>query len=95
MDEISRIQEDEIAYQPIEYQTTRPTEQPTILDNQWGVEKINAPDAWLLFGGINGSGITVANTKYCAIITKMMVTHGTIHTIRLLTTMDMALPWEL
>lgn len=56
MDEIFRIQEDDIAYlnQPIE-------EPPTISDNQWGIDKIEAPEAWLLFGGTNGSGITVAN----------------------------------
>lgn len=61
MDEISRIQEDEIVYlkQPIENQFTN--EAPVISEIQWGIEKIHAPEAWLQFGGTNGSGITVAN----------------------------------
>lgn len=61
MDEITRVQEDEIAqlYKPIESQVT--DDPPTIAANQWGITKIQAPEAWLLFGGTRGSGITVAN----------------------------------
>lgn len=60
MDEISQIQEDEIVYlsQPIDNET--PIEPPGP-NNQWGIEKIDAPKAWLLFNGTDGTGITVAN----------------------------------
>lgn len=61
MDEISKIQEDEIVYldQPIE---NRQTSKPSMVRaNQWGIEKIHAPLAWLQFGGTNGTGIIVSN----------------------------------
>lgn len=54
MDEISRIQDDEIAY------LNQETE-PPLPAYQWGIDMIDAPEAWLLFGGTNGTGITVAN----------------------------------
>lgn len=61
MDDISRIQEDEIVYpdQPIE---NRNVTEPSVVNvNQWGIEKIHVPAAWLLFNGTNGTGITVSN----------------------------------
>lgn len=57
MDEIVRIQEDEIAFAS---QITTP-EPPLNQTNQWGIERIHAPAAWQLYGGTNGTGITVAN----------------------------------
>jgi len=60
MDEISRIREDEIEYliEPIEHRTTNETSVNAVF--QWGVAQIQAPQAWTLFGGINGTGVTVA-----------------------------------
>lgn len=61
MDEISSIQEDEIAelYKPTENRLS--DDPPGITANQWGITKIQVAEAWLLFGGTRGSGITVAN----------------------------------
>ncbi|XP_037045633.1 bacillopeptidase F-like [Bradysia coprophila] len=59
MDEISLIQEDDIAHLDLPVIENRNTTDPTV--NQWGVEAINAPSAWLLFNGTTGFGITVAN----------------------------------
>lgn len=59
MVEISRIQEDEIVqlHRPIENQVSN--DPPAITVNQWGIVKIQAPDAWSLYNvGVN---ITVAN----------------------------------
>lgn len=54
MDEISRIQEDEIVYIDTPLENV-----PQV--NQWGIEKIQAPAAWLQFGGTTGSGIVIGN----------------------------------
>jgi len=60
IDEISIIQEDEIVQliEPVESQTADETVHAF---NQWGVQMIQAPQAWTLFGGTLGAGITVAS----------------------------------
>lgn len=60
MDEISRIQEDEIEQliQPIESRATNENSVKAV--NQWGIQMIQAPEAWSLFNGTDGSGIIVA-----------------------------------
>lgn len=60
MDEIIRIQEDEIEHlvQPVESWTTNETSVSAVI--QWGVQMIQAPAAWTLFNGTNGAGIVVA-----------------------------------
>lgn len=58
MDEISLIQEDDIAHGDHPIEEIRNTTDPEV---QWGIDAISAPAAWLLFNGTSGSGITVAN----------------------------------
>lgn len=60
MDEISRIEEDEVVHldEPIENMTTNQSSVNAV--NQWGIQIIQAPAAWLLFNGTNGAGVTVA-----------------------------------
>lgn len=74
MDEISGILKEDIVFvdQPIE--NRKSTEPPEIPANQWGIEKIDAPAAWSLFGGTNGTGITVSN-----IDTGVRHTHEILH----------------
>jgi len=60
MDEISRIQEDEIEQliEPIESRAANENSVKAV--NQWGIQMIQAPEAWTLFNGTLGSGIIVA-----------------------------------
>jgi len=61
MEEISRIHEDEIEHlvYPIE-ESEMINETSVNAFNQWGVQMIEAPQAWSLFNGTDGSGIIVA-----------------------------------